>query len=135
MANTTASYIKNTADRIFSLWIRLKAADYRGYVTCVTCGVTRHYKDDMQAGHYARRDLKNTRYDEQNVHVQCVNCNKWKSGNMAAYAAFMVAKYGQEIIVVMNQRSQIIKQWKRSELQELVKGWRVEIRKMLTVKG
>ncbi len=133
MANTTASYIKNTADRIFSLWIRLKAADYRGYVTCVTCGKVDYYKD-VDAGHYASRTHMNTRFDEQNVHPQCKRCNMHLNGNMAAYAAFMIAKYGQEIIVVMNQRSQIIKQWKRSELQELVKGWRVEIRKMLTVK-
>lgn len=133
MANTTASYIKHTADRIFSLWIRLKAADYRGYVTCVTCGKVDHYKD-VDAGHYASRTHMNTRFDEQNVHVQCKRCNKWLNGNLSAYAAFMISRYEPGIIVEINQRSQIIKKWTRKELQALVKEWRVEIRKLLTVK-
>ena len=133
--SSVASYMKNTADKVFSRWIRLKVADYRGYVTCVTCGVTRHYQDNMNAGHYADRTHMNTRFDEQNVHVQCVRCNKWLSGNMASYAAFIAETYGYEMIAELDQRSRTIKQWKLPELKAKVKEWRAEIEKLSTVKG
>ena len=64
--------IKKEADSWFSLYIRLKNSDWRGYTTCYTCGHVSHYKKGMQCGHFASRRFLNTRFDEENVRVQCL---------------------------------------------------------------
>lgn len=61
------------ADTLFSIYIRRKYADWKGYVACYTCGkVAMWEKDGMQCGHFVSRDKKNTRYDEANARVQCL---------------------------------------------------------------
>ena len=79
-------------DSVFSQYIRLKDA-FMGDATCVTCGLSKPWKE-MQAGHYESRGNFSTRWDEDNVHVQCVGCNVFKKGNYTVYARFMINKYG-----------------------------------------
>lgn len=80
-------------DRVFSEFIRLRDS-YNGYCTCVTCGKPGHWKT-MQNGHYISRGKLNTRFSEINCHVQCVQCNEYKSGNMDEYTKFIISKYGK----------------------------------------
>lgn len=96
MAKRKKSSPKDKLDKLFSEYVRRSAADDRGYVKCVTCGKVAHWKDGMQAGHYVPRNHLAIRYDETNVHVQCVGCNVFKKGNMDAYALFMLRTYGRE---------------------------------------
>jgi len=44
-----------TADRWFSKYIRLKAADANGYVQCVTCGKAIPWNKGCHAGHFVVR--------------------------------------------------------------------------------
>lgn len=80
--------------RVFSQWIRLRDADEAGMVSCVTCGARMHWKD-AQAGHFWKRQHQATKFHEQNVHVQCVRCNKWLNGNEGEHAAYILRVYGQ----------------------------------------
>ena len=69
-----------TLDRWFSKFIRLRDSDRNGMCRCVTCGKPDHWKE-MDAGHFISREKLPVRYDERNVHAQCKQCNRFKSGN------------------------------------------------------
>jgi Bacteriophage Lambda NinG protein len=73
--------------------------------TCFTCGtkVNPRTTDErdvsmafyMHGGHYSPRGLfKAVKYDPFNIHAQCVRCNKWLHGNLAAYATALEKRYG-----------------------------------------
>ena len=110
------------ADRWFSLLIRLQAADNKGSVTCVTCGTTKHYKDHMHCGHFIVRVWMRTRYDPQNVAVQCNYCNTWLGGNPENYYPYMLDKYGQNHIDYLKKLSrEAPNSLSRIELEDIIK--------------
>lgn len=74
---------KKNAWDTFSKWIRNR--DKR----CVTCGKT----EGLQAGHFWHNCLD---FDEMNINAQCERCNHYLSGNLAVYASYLIAKYGQK---------------------------------------
>lgn len=90
-------------DRVFSLYIRMKAA-INGVARCVTCGDKDSWKL-MDCGHFIVRGKVGTRWDEQNCHVQCRRCNRVNQGNIKRYKLFLQARYGREIIDILKKRS------------------------------
>jgi len=104
-------------DRVFSIFIR-----QRGKGKCISCGAVSEWKN-MQCGHYIRRSVMNTRWDEDNCHSQCMPCNVFKSGNYPAYTLALMSKYGAEIIEELNERSQQVRKWEKSELKEMIKKY------------
>jgi hypothetical protein len=134
--STLKTYIKNTADDVFSIYTRLKHADERGYVKCVTCGKEMYWKNDgCHAGHYVTRKWYGTRFDEQNVHPQCTHCNTYCEGESARYSLYLVDTYGADILDELDRRSRKLRVWTRESLGEAVKEWRAETEKMFKVKG
>lgn len=116
---TQRSLIKKL-DRLFSVSVRTRGMDKDGLNTCVTCGARKHWKE-MDAGHYVPRNYMSLRFDERNVWPQCRKCNRFIKGNMVEYAVFMEATYGIGIIQQLNKEKRVMKQWKVSELEELIK--------------
>lgn len=95
----------------FSLYVRLKGCpeDSKGFGRCISCGKIDHYKA-MDAGHYVRSRHKAVRYDETNVHLQCVHCNRNLNGNEAAHRIAMVEMYGEDHVKwVESQKGKIVK--------------------------
>lgn len=130
---TVATYIKNTADVVFSKYIRLKYANRTGYAKCVTCCAVKHISE-LDAGHYESRRHGATRFDEKNVHPQCQHCNRFCEGDKPKYALYLIETYGAFILPILRGRAAAIKKWTLAELKEMVAEWRAEIEKMLTVK-
>ena len=84
---------------------RISHADDFGYVSCVTCGVTRHYADRMHGGHFIPKG-RSSRYAfaPENIHPQCNNCNLFKMGHGTAsfaYTLYMQDMYGREMVQEM----------------------------------
>ena len=104
----TISQLKKEADRLFSIYIRKRDGK------CVTCGGRPDH-----AGHYISRSWLNLRYDEQNVHAQCIRCNIFMKGNMDEYTLFLVRKYGIEILDFLKQRKRVV-QFKRKNYEEII---------------
>ena len=100
------SLVKKEADRWFSLYIRQKYADWRGYVKCYTCGHTAPYNKGMQCGHFASRRFLNTRFDEENCRVQCMACNVFKRGNMNIFSEKLIEEKGADFIAKINAKAQ-----------------------------
>ena len=78
----------DTRDRIFSRWIRLRAANRFGGVKCVTCNAVVPWKE-IHCGHFINRGYTATRFDPMNCHPQCVACNIFKDGNLKIYAIYL----------------------------------------------
>ena len=85
--------LEKTADKWFSLYIRLRDADENGMVKCVTCGKIAHYKE-MDCGHFVTRNHKVTRFREENCNVQCTSCNQFKKGEQYLHGKYIDLKYG-----------------------------------------
>lgn len=98
MAKQKRSTIKKRLWKVISEYIRRKYADDNGYCSCVTCGITKHWKE-MQAGHFIPQAQGDAcRYIEENIHPQDYRCNVNLGGNGPEYNAFMLDMYGQEKI-------------------------------------
>lgn len=82
-----------TLDRWFSKFIRLRDSDSNGICRCITCGKPDHWKE-VDAGHFVSREKMVVRYDERNVHAQCYQCNRFKSGNQFEHGKAIDRKYG-----------------------------------------
>jgi len=70
-------------------------------VKCCTCGKIGNWFYTMQAGHFipkGSRGESGVRFDEQNVHAQCSDCNAFNQGRTLEYLDYMLAEYGQKVI-------------------------------------
>lgn len=83
-------WLKKVQQR-FNKWIRTR--DWG--LGCISCGIKGGL---MQAGHYrsvgATRDA--LRFEPDNCHVQCAQCNGVKSGNLIPYRKNLIQKIGLE---------------------------------------
>lgn len=107
MKAKTLTYYKKKAWSAFSLYIRLKYADENGYVACYTCGVVRHYKDRMQAGHGIGGRNNAVLFLEEVVRPQCVGCNMFGGGKYAIFTRKLIDELGLEeydrLVALSNQ--------------------------------
>ena len=88
------SSLEKTADKWFSLYIRLRDADENGMVKCVTCGKVAHYKE-MDCGHFVTRNHKIHRYNEMNCNVQCTYCNQFRHGEQYTHGNYIDMIHGE----------------------------------------
>lgn len=97
MKKSKAKIIEEAAT-IMQKYVRLKAADENGYVSCVTCGVTKQWDDGMQGGHFIPRACLATRLMEENIHPQCSYCNGHLRSNPIKYTLYMEDMYGRDFV-------------------------------------
>ena len=78
-------------DKIFSIYIRRKNA-INDIAICVTCNKKNHWSK-LQNGHFMSRRHYNTRWDEDNCHVQCAGCNVFRAGEIYLYNKYLCSKF------------------------------------------
>jgi hypothetical protein len=88
-------------DTIFSQYIRQKDA-VNEIATCVTCGKKDHWKK-LQNGHFQSRSHYSTRWDENNVGVQCYGCNISRSGEQFKFSQYLGNKLSEELQIKSKQ--------------------------------
>lgn len=82
------SYMTNRAQNRCNRYIRLRDKN----LPCISCGST---SGEINAGHYrSAGSCPELRFHEDNIHKQCVHCNKWKSSNAVDYRIGLVVKIG-----------------------------------------
>lgn len=116
-------------DAIFSKYIRLKNTN-NGFGICATCGQVKKY-EQLDCGHFISREHLNTRWNEQNVHIQCQQCNRFKSGKQYEFSLFIDKKYGLGTSNKILNFSRIPCKPFEIELKELTKQYKSEVNKML----
>lgn len=117
---------------LLQLYVRIKASDDNGYVSCVTCGVTRHYKDEMQGAHFISRTWISTKLLEENVHPCCSSCNGGfggkPKGNMVAYTLYMVDMYGRGFVEELEVMKHKVKKYTKQEVLDYISDMREKIK-------
>ncbi len=121
--------------KVISLYIRLKYADDNGYVSGVTCGITKHYKQ-MQAGHFVPQAQGDAcRYIEENIHPQDYRCNINLGGNGIEYNAFMLNTYGQEKIDELRKLSRTTAKLSLDDLLEIEREYKELLNNLMAHKN
>jgi hypothetical protein len=90
------SHLVKKLDTVFSQYIRRRYAK-NDIATCVTCGKKDHWKR-MDAGHFMSRKHYATRWDEDNVQVQCKSCNLYNQGEQYKYSIFLGSDKAEELL-------------------------------------
>lgn len=127
---------KNTADKWFSLFIRLRDCIWGEYGPCITCKKPTKWNEG-DCGHFATRDRPMTRYDDRNCHLQCPTCNRFKSGEQAKHGFAIDEKYGpgtaKELIELSEIRGQ--KVHTKVSLKEIATKYRLKAKELAKERG
>lgn len=86
---------------------------------CISCqkGAIEH------AGHYiAQGSTGALRFDPDNIHGQCSQCNVWKHGNLIEYRINLVKKIGLERVERLERHRHDVEKWTREDLEEIEKA-------------
>lgn len=115
----TYSKAKKLAWTTFSLYIRQKGMDARGFNECYTCR-KRYYWKVLQAGHFIPRTHSATFIDEMNVKPQCFADNIWRRGASHEFSKRLIEDYGLEAFNKLVEKGRTIKKLSPIELQSLI---------------
>lgn len=122
--------LKNKLWKLVSEYTRRKDADWQGYVSCVTCGVRKHWKE-MDAGHYIPRSAGMcTYFYEKNIHAQCNPCNRFKHGNLTQYALYLRRKYGDSILEELEAKRSMICKMGVLDYEMLIEEYKNKIKQL-----
>lgn len=111
-------------DKVFSEYIRRRYAK-NGIAECVTCGKKDHWKN-LQAGHFMSRKHYATRWDEENVEVQCMACNVYRYGEQYLFAKHLGQEKADELLA--KSRTMVkLKDWELLEMIEIYKEKLLEL--------
>lgn len=110
------------AQKVFNKYIRERDSQ-DGYFTCISCGRTLT-TDQMDAGHFAPvKGGSALRFDEYNVNGECKKCNGFDEFHLIGYRRGIIEKYGEGVLLHLEQNARLVKKWSRSELNELIEKY------------
>lgn len=117
-------------DRVFSQYIRLRDMMTGGYFRCISCGKLLPIRD-ADCGHYINRKHMSTRFSEVNCNAQCKSCNRFDEGNIMGYRRGLVAKYGEERVVLLEAQKYEIRKYSDFEYDALIAHYQRKIESLL----
>lgn len=118
-----------TATKYFNRYIRLRDSE-DGYGTCISSGrplKVPHYTS--QAGHfYSAGHYPSLRFNEDNVHLQSLSDNYFKSGNLLEYRKNLEKKIGTERLKELDLLAEMGKRhsfkWDRFSLIDIIETYK-----------
>lgn len=123
MKPKTLSQLKKDLTKVFNAYIRKRDAPLNIIFTCISCGETK-LVTQMNAGHFYASTFTATRWDEDNVHGQCIACNNFKHGNLLEYRKGLLAKIGEERLQRLEIRRHNEAKYDRGTLEILIKRYK-----------
>ena len=123
---------KDKLDRVFSKYIRLrdaiKTTGTKTHALCITCETQKEIKRQMHAGHWLSRAHHTTRYEETNVHAQCISCNAFKGGMPEDYRRKIIEMYGEDEVERLYLLSKGLARRTEAELQEMLEEYKIKLK-------
>lgn len=106
------------AQIVFNAYIRNRDKD----AGCISCN-----GPVQQAGHYfSQGQHSSLRFDETNVHGQCIRCNMYLSGNLIRYGETIIKRLGSSShFLLLSKSRKPFKKWSRLELEEIIKKYKL----------
>lgn len=120
--------IEKRLDVAFSKYIRVKETK-DGYGRCVSCGAYKAY-DQLDAGHFINRQWRSLRWSEENVHVQCIKCNRFDEGNAVGYTLYMVDKFGRDKVDYLRALSRTTAKFSDFDGEMMIKDYRNKLKEL-----
>ena len=120
---STRTQVVAKLDKVFSEYIRRRYAK-DDIATCVTCSKQDHWKK-LQAGHFMSRKHYSTRWDEDNVQVQCAGCNVFRYGEQYKFSKYLGSEKAEEL----HQKSKQIVKFSTQELEEMIQHYKDLLKK------
>ena len=120
---STRTQVVAKLDKVFSEYIRRRYAK-DDIATCVTCSKKDHWKK-LQAGHFMSRKHYSTRWDEDNVQVQCSGCNVFRYGEQYKFSKYLGSEKAEEL----HQKSKQVVKFSTAELEEMIEYYKDLLKK------
>ena len=125
----TRTKLIREADRLASLYVRQKDANDDGLVECYTCPNTNHWKK-LQNGHWIVRQYKYTRWDEDNMRVQCYACNFLFNGRPHIFRENLVNELGEERVKALETRAKPLFKEKDEWIENQIKVYSTKLEEL-----
>lgn len=118
-------------DEVFSEFIRLRDSKPYGFrhFKCISCGRILPF-NMADAGHYVSRANMATRFDEDNVHCECIMCNRFTENHLDGFAKNLVAKIGQDKLEELIRRGHQTVKFSKSEIDEKIRYYKEKIKEL-----
>jgi len=120
----TVQSLTKKAQRYFNAFIRERDKGK----PCVSCGKKLGSKFD--AGHYFSSTHKNTTFDENNVHGQCVRCNRDLHGNLLNYQLGIQERIGASELIRLHEEAHKIRKFSREELKDIIELYKEKLKNL-----
>lgn len=107
------SQLKKKVQRAVNAYVRKRDENE----PCISCS---KQSESWEAGHYiAQGSSGYLRYNFDNIHKQCVSCNRFKHGNLLEYRINLLTKIGSKRVDWLENHRKDVKKWTREELNTL----------------
>ena len=115
----TLKYWKTKIDKPFHEYIRRVNVNSEGYGKCISCNKGIHFSES-DCGHFITRGALATRWDEDNVNLQCRKCNRFEYGRQFEYSLAIGTELAEQLLV----KSKQIFKLSEPEYQEIYEKYR-----------
>lgn len=113
------------AQTAFNAYIRKRDE----HLPCISCG--RIGGCQFHAGHYrTTKAAPQLRFNEDNCHKQCAQCNNHLSGNITEYRINLVKKIGNDRVEEL-ENNNAIKRYTKDELVEIKNIYKIKYKNLL----
>jgi hypothetical protein len=120
---TTVPQLIKKLEFEFNRFIRLRDLGNE----CISCSKKLNDIREYHAGHYySAGHHANIRFNEMNVHGQCIECNTHLHGNLIKYRPKLALKIGCIELEKLDEIAYITKKWNREELVKLTKIYKLK---------
>ena len=123
------SSLKKHADKWCSIYVRQSAADSEGFALCYTCSKRAEWKA-LQAGHFLTRAISATRYELDNLRVQCAGCNIWGRGKTNVFADRLLKELGVRAFRKLLALGRETHQFTRKELEGIIQDFKEKVEQL-----
>jgi len=119
-------------------WIKIAQANFNTYIRlrdkelnnpCISCRKPLIAKYD--AGHFFNANNHwNVRFDERNVHSQCVHCNRSLHGNLLEYRKQLEFYYGTTWLIELEKDAKKTRKFTIEEVKEINEIYKRKIKEL-----
>ncbi len=121
----TVQSLTKKAQTYFNAYIRARDK----HKTCVSCDKPLGSKFD--AGHYySAGGFGSVRFNELNVHGQCVYCNQHLHANLLNYQIGIEQRIGGEALIELHSQAHQVRKYTREELRDIIEIYKRKIKEI-----
>tara|TARA_R110000868_G_scaffold337627_2_gene598531 strand:- start:2708 stop:3259 length:552 start_codon:yes stop_codon:yes gene_type:complete len=116
-------------------WIKLLQITFNTFIRvrdknlpCISCGKTK--VEEFHAGHYIATTYQYHRFNEDNVHKQCSQCNTHLRGNLIPYRIELIKKIGLERVEYLENTRHMMLEITIPDIKEQIKKYKIQIKSL-----